>query len=202
MTALARQEKLRLIRDHERKLAHSLALLVMDKPSPPFWMTFVPMFLVFLTQKFRQYESDVRNFTNSYLESREHAIVVATQDRDGVCVPAEAWAFMDGLEMPGRSRDIYERYVRLLAGHYAAILEAGGACLDEMTRLGYAGRSDFERFCTELNAVERELNLSLLPQINEDRDILLDVVGRMNDGVARLRRLEAERIFADREPPP
>jgi hypothetical protein len=202
MAGLEREEKLRLIRDHERKLAHSLALLVMDKPSPPFWMTFVPMFLVFLTQKFRQYESDVRNFASSYLESREHAIMVATQGRDGVCVPADAWAFLHKLDMPGRSKGIYEQYINMLASHYAAILETDGSCLDEMTRLGYAGRSAFERFCAELNAVEGELNLSLLPQINEDRNILLHVVQRMNDGVARLRRQEVERIFADREAGP
>lgn len=196
MTALDREEKIRLILDHERKMAHGLALLVMDKPDPPFWMTFVPMFLVFLSQKFKQYENDVKSFTNSYLESREHAIAILPQPQDGGRARGDAWSFLDKLDMPDHARAIYAKYVGLISGHFASLLHCDGSCIDELTRQAYADRSDFERFCDELNAVESALNLSLLPQINEEQDVLHIVVQRMNHGIARLRRKEAQRIFS------
>lgn len=194
MTDLSREEKIRLIRDHERKMAHSLAILVMDRPNPPFWMTFVPMFLVFLTQKFRQYESDVKNFADSYLESREHAMAILSHQGGAGC--DHAWSFLDKLDMPDNARCIYTKYVGMLADHYASLLQCDGCCIDELTRQAYADRSGFEIFCDALNAVESDLNFSLLPQINEEKDLLHHIVQQMNDGIARLRREEADRIFA------
>lgn len=194
MTDLSREEKIRLIREHESVMAHKLALLVLDRPNPPFWMTFVPMFLVFLNQKFRQYENDLKTFAGSYLESREHAVMVLSRRRDNAH-DAQAWPFLDKLDMPDGARKLYVRYVGLLADHYACLLHGDGACIDDLTRQAYADRSLFENFCHNLNIVESELNLSLLPQINEEKDILLHVVQKMNDGIARLRSEEVERIF-------
>ena len=194
MTGLSSEDKIRLIREHESGMAHKLALLVLDRPNPPFWMTFVPMFLVFLNQKFRQYENDLKTFAGSYLESREHAVMVLSRRRDNAH-DGQAWPFLAKLDMPDDARELYVRYVGLLADHYACLLLGDGACIDELTRQAYVDRSRFEHFCHDLNIVESQLNLSLLPQINEEKDILLHVVQRMNDGIARLRREEAERIF-------
>lgn len=194
MTGQARKKKIRLILDHESSMAFKLALLVIDRPNPPFWMTFVPMFLVFLNQKFRQHENDLKAFTSSYVESRQHAVTVLVRTSEGMD-DRQTWSFVDKLDMPDNAREFYVRYVGLLAGHYGRLLYGEGSCIDCLTRQAYADRSVFEHFCRELNTVESELNFSLLPQIREEKDILLHVVQRMNDGIVRLRHEEADRIF-------
>ena len=48
---LARKKQ--IILDHEKQLAQNLALGVLDKPKPPLWMIFVPIFFVFFAQKMK-----------------------------------------------------------------------------------------------------------------------------------------------------
>ena len=72
MTTLSITAKKQDILDHEKKMAHEVALGVLEKPKPPLWMIFVPVFFVFFAQKMRQRSIALsgRNLSVMYLSER------------------------------------------------------------------------------------------------------------------------------------
>lgn len=51
--------------------ARRLALRVIEKPEPPFWVGFLPMGLVFYAQKLKRYSTDLEDFAQNFLASRK-----------------------------------------------------------------------------------------------------------------------------------
>ncbi len=51
MTILSLADKKALILDNENSMARRLAVRVFDKPEPPIWMIFVPIFFVLFAPK-------------------------------------------------------------------------------------------------------------------------------------------------------
>ncbi len=185
-----------IILAHEKHMAHQLALLVIDKPNPPFWMTFVPMFLIFYTQKFKEYARDVDSFVVGYLQPKEHALQAALKVLSrSLSLDLDALTQKAG-HMPDQAKAPYRRYMSILVDHYVRLLSSPGGTIEEMYRRGYERKTGFQRFCDRLNAAEEEYNLALLPQIDDDQDHVLAVIRKINASAAEVRRRQFETIFS------
>lgn len=77
MAQQSMDEKKGHILDHEKKMARLLALMVLEKPEPPFWASFIPMIFVFYAQKLKDYAQSLDDFVDNYLVSRRHALEAA-----------------------------------------------------------------------------------------------------------------------------
>lgn len=185
-----------IILAHEKHMAHQLALLVIDKPNPPFWMTFVPMFLIFYTQKFKEYARDVDSFVVGYLQPKEHALQAAmTVLSRSLSLDLDVLTQKAG-HMPDQAKAPYRRYMSILVDHYVRLLSSPGGTIEEMYRRGYERKIGFQRFCDRLNAAEEEYNLALLPQIDDDQDHVLTVIRKINASAVEVRRQQFETIFS------
>lgn len=196
MADTERQSRVGLILAHEKHMAHQLALLVIDKPSPPFWMTFVPMFLIFYTQKFKEYARDVEAFMAGYIQPKQHALQAAFAEEN---VDLDALTGAAGC-MPDQARAPYRRFLRILIDHYARLLASPGRTIEEMYRHGYEQENLYLLFCDNLDAAEEEYNLALLPQIDDDRDHVLRVIHKINASAATIRRQQCACFFLRTSP--
>jgi hypothetical protein len=195
MTALNPEEKRRHIFNHETKMARQLALMVLEKPEPPFWASFIPMVFVFYAQKLKQYSTGLDDFVDNYLSSRRHAIESATMLRN-----MNSEVDMDQLleragDMPPPARPLYADWMKQLISHYRRLLTSQGDSHAELVRAGYQSKTNYLLFCQGLNTAECALNMALLPGIEGDAQDILHIVQKMNAGIVELRRQDAEMSF-------
>lgn len=195
MTILSITAKKQHILDHERKMAHEVALGVLEKPKPPLWMIFVPVFFVFFAQKMGQYKSGLASFAENYLKMRHRALEACLEfSKEEDDARGEKLINAVG-PIPEEAREPFERWMRLLAEHYDRLLQARGEDLAAMIRHGYGSRTNYLLFCNNLNKAENAYNLALLPKMQGERDDLLYVIEKMHTCVTNLRRKEADRVF-------
>lgn len=195
MTTLSIAAKKEQILDHERKMANAVAVVVLDKPKPPLWMIFVPVFFVFFAQKMGQYKSGLSDFVENYLKMRSRALETCLEFGE-----AEQDARIEKLlnavgRIPQEARDPFQHWMHVLTGHYQVLLQAQGRDLPAMTRHGYRSKTDYLLFCNSLNKAENAYSLALLPQLQGTQEDLLQVIQNMNVCVTDLRRKEADEIF-------
>jgi hypothetical protein len=195
MAQLSMEEKIGHIFDHEKKMARLLALMVLDKPEPPFWASFVPMIFVFYAQKLKQYSQGLDDFVDNYLVSRRHALEAAASARvENSSVDVRQLLTMAG-DMAPPARPHYIEWVTLLTDHYRVLLDADGDSHEELVRSGYKLKSSYLSSWRSLNEAERAFNMALLPDVDGDSEDILDVIRKMNAGIVQLRQQDAEDIF-------
>lgn len=195
MAQLSMEEKKGRIFDHEKKMARLLALMVLDKPEPPFWASFIPMIFVFYAQKLKDYSQSLDDFVDNYLVSRRHALEAAAAAKiENSSVDARQLLEMAG-NMPPPAKALYIEWITRLTEHYGLLLDADGDCHEKLVQDGYKNKSSFLSSCHSLNETERAFNLALLPDVDGDSDDILDVIRKMNVGIVHLRQQDAEAIF-------
>ncbi|PKN43357.1 MAG: hypothetical protein CVU60_03095 [Deltaproteobacteria bacterium HGW-Deltaproteobacteria-18] len=188
-------EKKRIILGQEIKMARHLALMVLEKPEPPFWASFIPMVFFFYAQKLRQYSSGLEEFAENYLLSRRDALEAATVAKitntavDGAKLLSKAGG------MPETARPIYLKWITLLTNHYLVLLNSHGSCHEELVRSGYDGKAAYLASCEDVIEEERAFNLALLPDVAGDTQDIIEVVQKMNMAIAELNYQEADMIF-------
>jgi hypothetical protein len=188
--------KKRLILEHERELAAKLSTLVIDKPKPPLWMIFIPVFFVFFAQKMSQYKKSRENFVEGHLKSRRIALEAAMEAEE-TGAPADVAAILEKVgRIPAEARTSYAEWMTALVDHYRLLLSARGGSLPELVRSGYGSKTNYLLFCNCLNKAENAFSLALLPAMEGDRQDLRHVILRMNEGLTALRRESADRFFA------
>jgi hypothetical protein len=196
MAQLSMEEKIVHIFDHEKKMARLLALMVLDKPEPPFWASFVPMIFVFYAQKLKQYSQGLDDFVDNYLLSRRHALEAAASAKVGnSSVDVHQLLNRTG-DMAPPARPHYIEWVTLLTDHYRVLLDADGDSHEELVRSGYKLKSSYLSSWRSLNEAERAFNMALLPDVDGDSEDILDVIRKMNAGIVQLRQQDAEDIFS------
>jgi hypothetical protein len=189
-------DKQSLIMDHERKMAGDLALCVLEKPKPPLWMIFVPVFFVFFAQKMKQYSSAREDFVDNYLKPRRLALEAARSAREtGTPLDVDALLEKAG-NVPGNARALFVEWMRALAEHYGTLLDARGTTAQALIRSGYRTKTDYLLQCNVLNKAENAFSQSLVGNIEGDGQDIAGVVSRMNACVIDLRRREADAIFS------
>lgn len=195
MTRLSLEEKKQIIFDHEAKMARQLALMILEKPEPPFWASFIPMVFVFYAQKLKQYSSGLNDFADNYLSSRRDAIEAAifAKTKDSVVNGEKLLEKAGG--MPPPAKPLYLKWITLLTNHYLLLLDSQGDCHEELARNGYKNKTNYLSICGCCIEAERAFNLALLPGIDGEAQDIIEVVQKMNICITDLHHHHAEKIF-------
>jgi hypothetical protein len=189
------EQKKHILLDYERQFARNLAAHVLDKPKPPLWMIFVPVFFVFFAQKMKRYSGGFEDFVLNYVKPRSLALDAVAEAREaGTPVDASAILAKAGT-IPERSHPLFLDWMNALTDHYGTLLDARGDTPQALIRSGYRSKTDYLLQCNVLNRAENAFSESLMPGIEgDDRDIR-SIVEKMNAFVTDLRRKEADAIF-------
>lgn len=195
MTTHPLDTKKHLILEHEKELAAQLSALVIDKPKPPLWMIFIPVFFVFFAQKMSQYKKSRENFVENHLKSRRIALEAAMEAEE-TGTPADVSGILEKAgSIPAEARPRYAEWMTALVDHYRLLLSARGGSLPELVRSGYGSKTNYLLFCNCLNKAENAFSLALLPAMEGDSQDLLHVIRKMNESLTMLRRQSADTIF-------
>lgn len=189
------EEKKRIILDQEAKMARQLALMVLEKPEPPFWASFIPMVFIFYAQKLKQYSSGLDKFAHNYLALRMDALESAMAAKMADSAVDVANLLKSAGNMPPSAKPRYLRWIALLTDHYLLLLNSYGNCHAALVRSGYENKAAYLSFCACFIKAEQDFNLALLPGIEGEAQDLFEVVQKMNMGIASLTLHEAEMIF-------
>ncbi|MDX9835067.1 MAG: NF038143 family protein, partial [Desulfobulbus sp.] len=115
-----------LILENEQALAKQLARLVLEKPVPPIWMIFIPIFFVFHAWRIKGYAKGLDDFVDQLLVSRRRALEAATESvRTGNEVDFEAW-MNKAAHMQPAAKPLYRQWMTLLVEQYRTLLTAHG----------------------------------------------------------------------------
>jgi hypothetical protein len=188
-------QKKQYILDHESALAHQLAGLVLDKPKPPIWMIFVPVFFVFFVQKMNQYKNGLKDFVENYLKSRRRALEAALEAEE-TGIPTDIKALTESMEnVPVQARPLYAEWMAVLVDHYRQLLSSQGNSHAALVRSGYRNKTNFLLFCNSLNKAEKAYSMALLPELDGDNKDIAHVIEKIDVCVTDIRRRDADNIF-------
>lgn len=195
MTILSLADKKALILDNENSMARQLAVRVVDKPEPPIWMIFMPIFFVFFAPKVKEYKKGLKTFAEHYQISRSWALEAAMEavahdhglDVDAVLQRLEG--------IPEAAQAPYRAWLLLLAEHYRRLLVGRGETYPALVRSAYHAESSYLLFCDSLGKAENILNTAMLPGVEGERPDVESVMDKMAGTIAKLRRQEAVAIF-------
>lgn len=183
------------ILEHESKLAHQLAALVLDKPKPPVWMIFIPVFFVFFVQKMNQYKSGLKDFVENYLKSRRRALEAALEAEE-TGNPTDLNKFTETMgNIPDPAKPLFAEWMGVLIDHYRLLLASQGASHAALVRSGYRNKTNYLLFCNCLNKAENAYSMALLPELDGDNQDLRHVIEKIDACVTDLRRRDADTIF-------
>jgi len=179
------------ILSYETTMAQRLAKDVLDKPKPPLWMIFVPIFFVFFAQKMREYSGNLEDFVENYLKVRIMALDEAMADSP----EAEQRLLEKAGGVPQHAQPLFLAWVSILVDHYKALLAARGETHESLVRTAYRNKTEYLLFCNALNKAENAFNIALLPDIHEEAQAVRQVIDKMHASVTELRRHSADLIF-------
>lgn len=193
-THIADQKRQQIL-DHESQLANALAVRILDKPKPPIWMIFVPVFFVFFVQKMNQYKSGLAEFVENYLKSRRRALEAALEAEE-TGRPADIDALVERVDgIPDRALPLFRDWMATLVEHYSLLLASKGGSYEALVRTGYQNKTNYLLYCNCLNKAENAYSLALLPEMEGDNQDLSHVIRKIDANVTELRRQDADRIF-------
>jgi hypothetical protein len=188
-------QKKQCILDHERTLANKLAVRIFDKPKPPLWMIFVPIFFVFFAQKIRQYQSGLEDFVDNYLKARKLAMEAALECLENDSSPDVDAMLEKAGDVPEHARPEFSHWMHMLVDHYRTLLSGSGSTPEALVRSGYRTKTDYLLLCNALNKAENAFSLALMPDIEGDSQDIGKIIARINESAAALRREEADSIY-------
>lgn len=189
-------QKRQQILDHESKLANQLALQVLEKPKPPIWMIFVPIFFVFFVQKMNQYKSGLTEFVDNYLRSRRHALEAALEAEE-TGKPANVAELLEKAgNIPEQAKPLFASWMEILIDHYRLLLTSQGSNHATLVRAGYQNKTNYLLFCNCLNKAENAYSMALLPEMDGDNQDLSHIIKKIDICVTNLRRQDADTIFS------
>lgn len=189
------EQKKQILLDYERQFARNLAVRVLDKPKPPLWMIFVPVFFVFFAQKMKRYSSGTEDFVQNYVKPRDLALnAVLDAQEAGTAVDTPGLLVKAGA-IPEGSRPLFLDWMNALTDHYRTLLEARGDTPQALIRSGYRSKTDYLLQCNILNRAENAFTESLMPGIEGDDGDIRSIVEKMNAHSTDLRRQEADTFF-------
>jgi hypothetical protein len=189
-------QKRQQILDHESKLANQLALQVLEKPKPPIWMIFVPIFFVFFVQKMNQYKSGLTEFVDNYLKSRRYALEAALEAEE-TGRPANVAGLVERVgNIPEQAKPLFTAWMEVLVDHYRLLLTSQGSNHATLVRAGYQNKTNYLLFCNCLNKAENAYSMAILPDMDGDNQDLHHVIKKIDICVKNLRRQDADTIFS------
>lgn len=196
MPTLTLKEKQILIDHHEKTTARRLAVMVIDKPVPPIWMIFVPVFFVFFASKMKQYSKGLEEFADNYLISRRWALETAAVAVENATTADIEAVLKRAASIPETARPLYRAWIELLTEHYRMLLSAEGNNHPALVRAAYHSKSGYLLFCDRLGKAENALNHALLPAFDTHHDDIKDVIEKMSSATKEIRSEDLSIIFS------
>ncbi len=196
MNTLSLEEKKNLVLDNEEALARQMALRVLDKPSPPIWMIFIPVFFVFFAQKMNMYKKGLKDFADNYMISRRWAL-----DAAGDAVASGGEIAIDEIltrvkDIPEAAWPAYRQWLQLQAEHYRQLLAAPGNSYPALVRAGYRNKANYLLLCDRLGKAEDALNQALLPDMERQHQDVRQIIEAMAQASMHLRRQDIDGVFS------
>ena len=188
------EENFDIIEKNEERFAFCLAGQVIYKPKLSIWMIFIPVIFVYYFFQLNKYKQGREEFTHHYLVTRKRALnaarsaVVSGKDPDLEEIVRLA-------ELPPDTLGIYRELLVVLIQHYKDLLIAKGGSIAELVRSAYRSRTNYLLFYNRLNQVENELNAALRPHMKNSIDGFDEVVQKIEDVSAKLRRQDVNRVY-------
>ena len=187
-------QKADLILDEERRFAHQVARLVIDKPRLAVWMILIPVFFVFYFWQLKRYADGLKTFAEKFLLTRKRAVEeVRRAVLAGEKPNAENLVQAD--DVPAETRSVYRLWVAVLLDHYRDLILAHGGTYPGLVHATYRNRTNYLLFLNRLNQAEREFNASLKPILQPTTEDVHDIIELMEESAAGIRRQRAEEIF-------
>jgi hypothetical protein len=195
MIELSLDDKRTLILEYEKSRARELARLVIEKPVPPVWMIFIPVFFIFYAWKIREYSSGLKDFSKHYLVSRNRALDIAYEaEKTGKLEEIDDLA-ENNYPIPSHARPAYRRWLSLLVDHYRNLLTAGSSSVEGLIRAHYRNKATFMLTNNQLRTAEAAFNSALLPKIEGDSQDIRYVFEKMERSLTDLYRREVDDVF-------
>jgi hypothetical protein len=188
------KDKSTLILEQEEKFAITLAAQVMDKPRLSLWMILIPIFFVFYFNDLNKYKNGCKKFAEHYMIDKKRALTEAVEVVSKGREP-DIRALANLSNMNSNIREKQAKILAVLVEHYIILLNAHGEDFASLIRTAYGTQTDYLLFLNRLNQAEIEVNKALKPDLQKSHEGINDIVSRMEDLSARLRRETAESIF-------
>ena len=188
------KEKSAKILEQEEEFAIALASQIINKPQLSLWMILIPIFFIFYFTNLSKYKNGCRQFAENYLIDKKRALNEAVEAVNGGREP-DIRALAELSNMNSEARDKQANILAILTEHYRVLLNSEGEDFASLIRSAYGTLTDYMLFLNRLNQSEKEVNKSLKPDLEEPDEVINDIVSRMEDLSARLRREKAESIF-------
>ncbi len=186
----------------ERSLARAVASAVIESKPLTVWEVVVPI-LFFFT--FLQFKRSRETFALNFLFTKKLALEAALDRVKKGKTMEEAMAGVKQKtdEILAKDRKgLYSHKIRqkqlkeieLLLEHDDRLLQAEGGDFDSLIRNVYQSRENYEKFLTELDRAEKEVNRAAMQFVkNKSGQVILS---RMEEAAERIRKAETERIFS------
>ena len=190
------QQKKETVLGYERDLGTRLACKIFDKPKPPLWMIFVPVFFLFFMQKMKEYKTGLQDFVENHLIARQRALDMAIEvmERGTQLDPSDLKSL--GTRVPEHARTEYMRWMELMIEHFLQLLEAKGQSCQDLVKNSYQNKTNFLLFCHNLNTAEKAYNQALLPGLEGETEDLRTVINKIGQHLEILRREDADKFFS------
>lgn len=188
-------DKRDLLLTYERQQAKRLARMIIDRPKPPLWMIFVPVFFVFFAWKMKEYKNSIASFAANWMITRERCL-------DAACTAIEAGAeprlepiVTAATEIPASAVAPYREWISLLTGYYCRLLEGQGDSARELIGNHCRNRSNYLLTLRQISSSEQVYHQALLPSMPGDASDLQATIEKISASVATLQREQADAIF-------
>lgn len=189
------EERKQLILDQETAIAKQLARRVLERPTPPIWMIFIPIFFVFHAWRIKQYGASLKTFADNHLQVRRRALDVAASALISGHPPVQAEGLSSANDLPPQGQAPYRSFLILLIEHYTRLLSCRGSSATTLLRNAYGNADALARALAGLAAAEQELRLALIKNLDGDQRQLHQVVDNIATQLAALTGEEVRRVF-------
>jgi len=182
-----------LILQEERDFARAVAVRVIDKPKPSFWLVVLPILFLYYAYQIRKYKKSLAAFVEDFLLSRRRAMELAWELATTGSMPGVET--IDGVATLNPAlRPPYCAWLVALAQYYDHLLRQSGASFPALARAGYRSRADLLLVQNRLNSLEREFYSVLGPEMAAVEGAS-EIIAKVERASRDLRREAAERIF-------
>ncbi|KPJ97995.1 MAG: hypothetical protein AMK71_12150 [Nitrospira bacterium SG8_35_4] len=189
-----KKEKSALILEQEETFAMALASKVINKPLLSLWMILIPIFFVFYFNNLKKYRDGCKQFAENYIIDKKRALNEAVEVVNTGREP-DIRALAELSNMNSKAREKQANTLAVLVEHYTILLNSDGEDFASLIRAAYGTLTNYLLFLNRLNQAEKEVNKALKPDLQESREVINDIVSRMEGLSERLRRETAESVF-------
>ena len=192
--AASLEKNYRIIEDHERQFAYMLASRVIQKPTLSVWMILIPIIFLHFFYRMNRFKTGREEFCEHYMVSRMRALdtaMASLKNREAPDIEAVAAK----AQIPPETMKEYRELMRVMVGHYRDLLAASGDTFHQLIRSAYGTKTNYLLFLNRLNQVEKEMNASLKPHMEQTTEGFNETVKRIESRSEKLRRENADSVF-------